>query len=153
MTTASLAALTEDRHAALPRRRMIMYWVATVFVAAPAAIAGAMDILRIQPIFSQLLQLGYPAYFGSILGVWKLLGALALLAPRYPRVKEWAYAGMFIDYTAAVASYVAVGAASPSNLSGPVISIAFLAASWALRPLARRGDLGRSASVVPHAAR
>jgi hypothetical protein len=62
----------------------------------------------------------------------------SLLAPRYPRVKEWAYAGMFIDYTAAIVSYVAVGAGTASNLSGPILSVAFLAASWALRPPSRR---------------
>ena len=81
--------------------------------------------------------LGYPAYFATILGIWKVLGAVALLTPRYPRVKEWAYAGMFIDYTAAVVSYVAVGVGSASTLSGPVMSVAFLAASWALRPPSR----------------
>ncbi len=138
MTTASSTALTGGNSAAFPRRRMIAYWAATVLVAGPAAIAGAIDVLRIQPLFAQLLQLGYPAYFGTILGVWKVLGAVALLAPRYPRVKEWAYAGMFIDYTAAFVSYVAVGAGSASNLSGPVVSITFLAASWALRPPSRR---------------
>jgi uncharacterized membrane protein YphA (DoxX/SURF4 family) len=121
----------------VPRWRTIAYWVTTVLVAAPAAVAGTMDVLRIQPLFSQLLQLGYPAYFATILGIWKVLGAVALLTPRYPRVKEWAYAGMFIDYTAAVVSYVAVGVGSASNLSGPVMSVAFLAASWALRPPSR----------------
>jgi energy-converting hydrogenase Eha subunit C len=91
-----------------------------------------------EPLFSQLLQLGYPAYFGTILGTWKVLGAVALVVPRHPRVKEWAYAGMFIDYTGAVASYVVVGAGTASNLSGPIMSILFLAASWALRPSSRR---------------
>jgi hypothetical protein len=97
-----------------------------------------MDILRVQPVFGILLHLGYPAYFGTILGIWKVLGALALLAPRYPRVKEWAYAGMFIDFTAASASYVAVGERAVSNMSGPIMSMVVLAASWALRPSSRR---------------
>jgi|HubBroStandDraft_2_1064218.scaffolds.fasta_scaffold58717_2 uncharacterized membrane protein YphA (DoxX/SURF4 family) len=137
MTTASSPASVGGHNPTVPRWRTIAYWVATVLVAAPAAVAGTMDVLRIQPLFSQLLQLGYPAYFATILGIWKVLGAVALLTPRYPRVKEWAYAGMFIDYTAAVVSYVAVGVGSASNLSGPVMSVAFLAASWALRPPSR----------------
>jgi hypothetical protein len=57
---------------------MIAYWVATVFVAGNSAVAGALDILRIQPFFGILLHLGYPAYFSTILGVWKVLGAVAI---------------------------------------------------------------------------
>jgi uncharacterized membrane protein YphA (DoxX/SURF4 family) len=137
MTTAT-STLTGGEPSAFLRRRMIAYWFATVLVAGPAAMAGTMDVLRIQPLFSQLLQLGYPAYFGIILGIWKVLGAIALLAPRYPRVKEWAYAGMFIDYTAAVASYVSVGDGTVSNLIGPLLSLALLVTSWRLRPRSRR---------------
>jgi uncharacterized membrane protein YphA (DoxX/SURF4 family) len=138
MTTATSSALDGGKSTAFSRGRRIAYWVATAFVAGPAVMAGTMDVLRIQPLFSQLLQLGYPAYFATVLGIWKVLGAVALLAPGYARVKEWAYAGMFIDYTAAVVSYVAVGAGTAPNLSGPIVSLAFLAASWALRPPSRR---------------
>jgi hypothetical protein len=67
-----------------------------------------------------------------------VVGAIALLAPGYPLVKEWAYAGSFVDYTAAVASYVAVGDGVASNLAGPIVSIVFLVVSWALRPPSRR---------------
>ena len=142
MSTASSVDLAKRDATAFPRTRTIAYWVATGLVAGPAAIAGTIDILRIQPLFSQLLELGYPAYFGAILGTWKVLGAAALLAPGYPRVKEWAYAGMFIDYTAAIVSYVAVGAGTASNLSGPFLALAFLVASWALRPPSRRVHTG-----------
>jgi DoxX-like family len=138
MTTAASPALAGGNSAAFPRRRMIAYWVTTIFLAGAAAIAGTMDILRIPPFFPQLLQLGYPAYFAAILGIWKVLGAIALLAPRYPLVKEWAYAGLFIDYTAALASWLVVGEGTASNLSGPILSIALLASSWALRPSSRR---------------
>lgn len=138
MTTASSPALAGGKSSAIPRRRMIAYWIVTVFIAGNAAVAGAMDILRIQPVFGILAHLGYPAYFGAILGTWKALGAVALLVPGYPRVKEWAYAGMFIDYTAAATSYVSVGDATASNLIGPILSVAFLVASWTLRPASRR---------------
>jgi uncharacterized membrane protein YphA (DoxX/SURF4 family) len=138
MPTASYQALTDGNYQAFRRTRTVGYWVATLFVAVNAVVAGTMDILRVQPVFGILLHLGYPAYFGTILGIWKVLGALALLAPRYPRVKEWAYAGMFIDFTAASASYVAVGERAVSNMSGPIMSMVVLAASWALRPSSRR---------------
>jgi DoxX-like family len=68
-----------------------------------------------------------------------VLGAIALLAPRYPRIKEWAYAGLFIDYSAAAASHVAVGDGAV-RLVGPVMSIVLLVVSWTLRPSSRRGD-------------
>lgn len=118
------------------------YWVATVFTAGNAAVAGAMDILRMPPLFAMLLRLGYPAYFAAILGTWKVLGAVALAAPRHPLLKEWAYAGMFIDFTAAIVSYVAVGEGSTANLIGPIISIGFLVVSWTLRPSSRRLSAG-----------
>lgn len=138
MTTISSPAFAGGNSAAVPQERAIAYWVATVFVAGNAAAAGTMDILHVEPFFGVLLRLGYPAYFSSILGTWKVLGAAALLAPRLPRLKEWAYAGCFIDYTAAVASYLAVGEGSPSHLAGPIVSSVALVVSWALRPSSRR---------------
>ena len=134
--TASPSSLVGGKPTVFPRKRMIAYWVTTVFVAGNSAVAGVLDILRLQPFFGVLLHLGYPAYFSSILGVWKVLGALALLAPRSPRLKEWAYAGLFFDFTAATASHAAVG--EVAQVVGPLSSIVFLAASWALRPPARR---------------
>jgi uncharacterized membrane protein YphA (DoxX/SURF4 family) len=99
-----------DRAEVRPSRKaLIGYWVCTLFVAIPALAAGTMDVLHLQPLFVLLLHLGYPAYFATILGVWKVLGAIVLLAPRYPLIKEWAYAGMVIDYTSAVLSHSAWG--------------------------------------------
>jgi hypothetical protein len=104
-----------------------------------------MDILRLPPFFAIVEHLGYPGYFSVILGVWKVLGAVAVLAPRFPRLKEWAYAGMFFNMTGAVASHVAVG--DPVvTLIAPIIFSVLVAASWLLRPLARRDDLAGSAA-------
>jgi hypothetical protein len=96
-----------------------------------------MDILHVPPLYGLLLHLGYPSYFAAILGVWKVLGAIVLVAPRYPLVKEWAYAGMVIDYSSAVVSHWASGDAATA-LVGPVVSIAALVGSWYLRPQSRR---------------
>jgi DoxX-like family len=80
--------------------------------------------------------LGYPAYFMTIIGVWYVLGAVALLVPRFPWLKEWAYAGTVFIYTGAVASRLAVGDRSVT-LVGPIVLIGLVAASWSLRPSAR----------------
>jgi uncharacterized membrane protein YphA (DoxX/SURF4 family) len=138
MTTATIPPALVSHSPVFPRTRTIIYWVVTLFVICNGFVAGMMNILRIQPLFGMLLHLGYPAYFATVLGIWKVLGSLAVVAPRYPRLKEWAYAGMFMDYTAAVASYVAIGEGVASNLTFPIISIAFLVVSWALRPSSRR---------------
>jgi hypothetical protein len=83
--------------------------------------------------------LGYPMYFFAILGVWKVLGAIAILAPGFPRLKEWAYAGIFFDLTGAAASVAAVGGygAYAFHVIAPLIIAGFCMASWALRPSSR----------------
>jgi uncharacterized membrane protein YphA (DoxX/SURF4 family) len=127
------------------QRRIIVYWFTTAIVAAEFAVGGVMDILRLPPFSAILEHLGYPGYFSVILGVWKVLGAVAVLAPRFPRLKEWAYAGMVFNMTGAVASHLAVG--DPAvTLIAPLIFTGLVAASWLLRPLARRDDLAASAA-------
>src|SRR5574342_326967 len=119
------------------RSRPIGYWVATVLVAAELIVGGAWDVLRIPYVRAVVQHLGYPDHFLVILGVWKLLGAVALLAPRFPRLKEWAYAGAVFNYTGAVASHLAVGDGAVAVLY-PAVQLGLVAASWALRPPARR---------------
>src|SRR5262249_50773019 len=77
--------------------------------------------------------LGYPAYFMTILGVWYELAGFALLAPRFPRLKEWAYAGLIFNYTGAAASHIAAGD-NVGALGAPIIFIVLVTASWATRP-------------------
>ena len=83
--------------------------------------------------------LGYPTYFFAILGVWKILGAIAILGPRFPRLKEWAYAGIFFDLTGAAVSCAAVGqyGAYAFHVLAPLIIAVLAMASWALRPPSR----------------
>jgi hypothetical protein len=117
------------------RTRSIAYWVATVLIVSEFASGGVIDLLRV-PIFG-VQDLGYPAYFSTIIGVWKILGAAAVLAPRFPLLKEWAYAGMFFTMTGAAASTIAVG----GGVEALVAAITFtglVVASWALRPSSRR---------------
>ncbi len=124
------------------RGRTIAYWVTTLLVAAESVLGGVWDIMQIPYVRADIESLGYPAYVLVIIGVWKLLGAVAVLVPGFPRLKEWAYAGMFFNYTGAVASQLAVGHGAKS-VAYPIIITGLVVASWALRPSARR-DLAPS---------
>jgi DoxX-like family len=121
----------------ISRRALTWYWVFTLWIALESLWAGVTDILRAPPLFGILLHLGYPPHFGTMLGVWKLLGAGALLVPRYPLLKEWAYAGMFFDFSAAVVAHASAGDGVLWYI-GPILSIGALVALWCLRPLSRR---------------
>jgi uncharacterized membrane protein YphA (DoxX/SURF4 family) len=83
-----------------------------------------------------MVQIGYPPYVLTILGFWKVLGAIALLVPRFPRLKEWAYAGTFFELTGAIASHAASGS-SAGHLIWPGFFAVCAVASWALRPQSR----------------
>jgi hypothetical protein len=118
----------------------IAYWITTGLIAFFIGGGGAGQIAQyfanphgVVPV------LGYPLYFFAILGFWKVLGAIAILVPRYPRLKEWAYAGIFFDLTGAVASVAAVGVygAYAFHVLAPLILTGVTVASWALRPQSR----------------
>jgi uncharacterized membrane protein YphA (DoxX/SURF4 family) len=123
--------------AASSRSRTIAYWVSTLLLATECVVGGVIDILRVPFFLATMEHLGYPTYFMVILGVWKVLGAMALLVPRFPRLKEWAYAGLIFNFTGAAASHLVVGDGA-ETLVAPIIFAGLVAASWALRPPARR---------------
>lgn len=119
--------------------KLIAYWIITVLVAANYLFAGVSYISRNEQVQGMSKVLGYPIYFIVMLGVWKILGGLAILAPKTPVIKEWAYAGMLINLVGASVSCGVMGL----GLSGvlfPVIMLVFVIASWALRPASRRPE-------------
>jgi uncharacterized membrane protein YphA (DoxX/SURF4 family) len=117
---------------------MIAYWGATALVVSELALGGVWDILHVPQVRGLIDRLGYPQYFLTILGIWKLLGSIALVIPRFPRLKEWAYAGVFFDLTGAVGSLCASSLVDASTLAYPIVMMGVAAASWALRPPSRR---------------
>lgn len=117
--------------------RVVAYWVCTVLVALAMGAGGVVDLLRPPMALEGLAHLGYPAYFLLIIGAWKTLSALALLAPGFPLLKEWAYAGVVFDLTGAAASHAAVGDPLP-NVLIPLVLTGVTVASWWLRPESRR---------------
>ncbi|MGV0742039.1 DoxX family protein [Mycolicibacterium sp. XJ870] len=112
---------------------VVGYWATTGVIAVVLLAGGLADVLRRPETADGMQQLGYPLYFVSLLGTWKLLGAIAILAPRFPRLKEWAYAGAFYDFAGACTSHLISG--SPVNHAVvPGIFAACTIASWAMRP-------------------
>jgi uncharacterized membrane protein len=120
------------------------YWTATTLIALAFLSGGAAYLLRAGFAVPGVIALGYPAYFVTVVGAWKLLGGLAILAPRLPRLKEWAYAGIVFDLTGAMCSHIAVG--HPAKAIAPLVLLAITGASWALRPASRM--LGAPPSVT-----
>jgi uncharacterized membrane protein YphA (DoxX/SURF4 family) len=129
---------TLDRSAFSSRRYIIAYWVTTALVVFELALGGAWDVLRVPQVRGLIERLGYPQYFLVILGTWKLLGAVALVIPRFPRLKEWAYAGVIFDLTGAIASLLFAGLIDVGTLAYPILMTGVAVASWALRPPSRR---------------
>jgi hypothetical protein len=126
------------------KAKTLGYWITTALVAVVFVGGGAADLFGAPNVVATMSHLGYPAYVAAILGVWKLLGAAAILAPRWPRLKEWAYAGMLFDLTGAALSHGFRGDPAPVVLV-PLVILGLAAASWALRPPTR--VLGRVAPV------
>lgn len=125
--------------------KLIGYWATTAFVAFELLVGGLTDLVHGgvmlvagDPVVGILTHLGYPVYLLTILGVWKLLGGMVLLAPGVPRLKEWAYAGAFFVYMGAVTSGLVVGRDDPGTFIWPALILGVLTmASWALRPPGR----------------
>ena len=109
------------------------YWAATGLLAFAMLAGGTADLLHLPVIDAGMTHLGYPTYFSSIVGAWKLPGAVVLLAPGLTRLKEWAYAGAFFNMSGAVISHIASGDGFFQFLA-PLIFAACALISWALRP-------------------
>jgi hypothetical protein len=119
------------------KAKSIGYWVTTILGPASFVFGGILHVLMAPEVVATLQHLGYPAYFALILGTGKLLGVVAILIPRFPRLKEWAYAGFFIDLASGAFSRAAVGD-SAVDIIAPLVFLAVTMASWALRPDSRK---------------
>lgn len=122
----------ESQQLATAKLRTFAYWGATALTAFAFLAGGLADVLRAPAVTAAMSALGYPSYFALILGAWKVLGALAILVPRFPRLKEWAYAGMFFDLTGAAFSHAATGDAA-AKIVVPIVLLGVVAVSWAFR--------------------
>lgn len=113
-----------------------VYWGATGVAAIAFIVPGLQNLLRADHVVQDMTALGYPAYFMTILGAWKILGALAIVMPGLPRLKEWAYAGMFFDLSGAAISRAVAG--DDIAMIFPPLAVAIIVGlSWWLRPIGR----------------
>lgn len=119
------------------KRNKIIYWIATLWLALGLVSTGIPQFVRMDEEVENMARLGYPAYFLVILGTWKFLGTIAVLVPKFPLLKEWAYAGIFFAMTGATISRIASG--EPFTAALPSLFLLFLAMmSWYFRPADRR---------------
>ena len=113
--------------------RAVVYWATTGFVVINMLAGGLAELAQVKSTGEGMQALGYPLYMMTILGTWKVLGSITLLAPRFPRLKEWAYAGMFFNMTGAAVSHLIVGNEAWHVWYTASLAIIVLV-SWALRP-------------------
>lgn len=124
----------------MKKRDKIIYWIATLWLALGMVSVGAGQIFRMQAGqggVDMINHLGYPVYFLVIIGVWKILGTIAVLIPGFPLLKEWAYAGFFFVMSGAALSHIAVGDAATSTLPSLFLLLLTIL-SWYFRPAGRR---------------
>jgi hypothetical protein len=121
----------------MTKRNKIIYWIATIFLSIGMLAGGTQQMLQIGGYNEIFASLGYPLYMLSILGVWKILGVIAILIPRFPLLKEWAYAGFFFAMSGAFISHIVVGQAFVEAVPSLILMIVTVL-SWYFRPADRK---------------
>jgi uncharacterized membrane protein YphA (DoxX/SURF4 family) len=121
----------------MTNRNKIIYWISTIWLALGMLSTGLVQLFKVKGEVDFIIDLGYPMYFLTILGVWKILGVVALLIPRTPLLKEWAYAGFFFMMSGAVFSHIASGEPMKEILPA-LLLLSLTVISWCFRPADRR---------------
>lgn len=121
----------------MEKRNKIIYWIATVWLSLGMVSTGIVQLIKMKEEADMMAYLGYPLYFLTLLGIWKILGVVAVLLPKFPLLKEWAYAGFFFSMSGAVYSHIASGDEA-KELFGPVLLLILTVVSWYFRPTERK---------------
>ena len=121
----------------MTKRDKIIYWIATLWLSLGMVSTGVVQLIKLKEEADMMTHLGYPLYFLTIIGAWKILGVIAVLIPKFPLVKEWAYAGFFFVMSGAVFSHMAAGDGAKEFL-GPILLIVLTVVSWYFRPESRK---------------
>lgn len=136
----TIGAVTTAKARTKLQGKTIAYWSVTGLLAAALTLSGLGQLMKLGGNVDLVTNLGYPLYIMQILGVWKLLGVIAILAPRFPRLKEWTHAGIFFLMTGAALSHLLDHDYGDGgfNVILPLFYAALNIASWALRPVNRK---------------
>lgn len=121
----------------MSKSNKIIYWIVTIFLSFGMLAGGVQQLLQIGGYNEIIEQLGYPKYLLSILGVWKILGVIAILIPKFPLLKEWAYAGFFFAMSGASISHFAVGQPFTESMPSLILLLVTIL-SWYFRPESRK---------------
>jgi hypothetical protein len=121
----------------MTKRNKIIYWVSTLWLSLGMLSTGIVQLIKMEAEVSNFTQLGYPVYLLSILGIWKILGVVAVLMPKFPLLKEWAYAGFFFSMSGAVVSHIIVGDGL-NEIFPPLLLLLLTMVSWYFRPADRK---------------
>ena len=121
----------------MTKKNKIIYWITTLWLALGMLSTAIVQLLNVEDEADMMTNLGYPMYLLTLLGIWKILGVIAVLIPKFGLVKEWAYAGFFFAMSGAVYSHLAIGDEAIS-LFGPLLLLVLTVLSWYFRPADRR---------------
>ena len=121
----------------MTKRNKIIYWVATLWLALGMLSTAIVQLIKMDEEVKNFSNLGYPLYLMTLLGVWKILGVIAILIPKFPLLKEWAYAGFFFAMSGALFSHIISGDDAIA-LFGPALLLVLTVLSWYYRPADRK---------------
>ena len=121
----------------MTKRNKIIYWIATIWLSLGMLSTGVVQLLKTDDEVAMITRLGYPVYILTIIGVWKILGVIAILIPKFPLLKEWAYAGFFIAMSGAIVSHL-INGDEAKELFGPALLLTLTMVSWYFRPAGRK---------------
>jgi uncharacterized membrane protein YphA (DoxX/SURF4 family) len=121
----------------MTKRNKIIYWISTLWLALGMLSTGTVQLIKMKADVDNIIQLGYPIYLLTILGIWKILGVAAVLIPKFPLLKEWAYAGFFFAMSGAVISHIVSGN-SVNEIFPSLLLLILTVVSWYFRPVDRK---------------
>jgi hypothetical protein len=120
----------------MAKSNKIIYWISTMLIVLGMLPGGVGQIFHAKWSLDLIRPLGYPDYILTIIGTWKVLGSIVLLIPKFPLIKEWAYAGFFFAMSGAVFSHLASGE-SMNKIVSPLVLLLLIVLSWYFRPADR----------------
>ncbi|MGM9511418.1 DoxX family protein [Larkinella sp. GY13] len=127
----------------MTKRNKLIYWISTIWLALGMLSTGIVQLIKMKEEVDMMTRLGYPIYFLTLIGIWKIAGVIAILIPKFPLLKEWTYAGFFFAMSGAVFSHLVVRD-DAKELFGPLLLLILTGVSWSFRPVDRKFSMRQS---------